>query len=78
MTPKQQASKIRKDILKIIWDSGCNVNKKLVNDLSILQVYKISKELEITYNGEPITTNKHKIYWNDVLTELKKDLYKTK
>jgi len=41
-------------------------------ECALIAVDEILQELECSYNGEPITTNEHKNYWQEVKQEIEK------
>jgi hypothetical protein len=76
MTPKEKALELFNKFIPIL--GGINstdwiyFNGKEAKKCALIAVNEILLELECSYNGEPITTNEHKEYWQEVKTELEK------
>jgi hypothetical protein len=73
MTPKEKAKEL---VLRFRQIPPCSpytgIDDGEAKQCALIAVNEILLELECSYNGEPITTNEHKEYWQKVKTELKK------
>ena len=73
MTPKKKA----KEIFTRMYNAYDALNKypmcfDTAKQCALIAVDEILKELDCAYNGEPITTNEHKQYWQQVKSEIEK------
>ncbi len=68
---EQKADELIEMFAKLDFRLWHNENHKIAIRCAIKCCEGIIKELECAYNGEPITTNEHKLFWQEVLSILK-------
>ena len=77
MTPKAKAKRlvnlmtIQLESIASQYNRDTGMVKTYSKMCAFIAIDEIINELECAYNGEPITTNDHKEYWQEVKKELK-------
>lgn len=72
LSPKDEARELYKKFIQLFSNENDEDQHLKAVKCALITVNKIISELECAYNGEPITTNEHKIYWHEVKNKLKR------